>query len=76
MKKWIKPLSQNEEDWQLNSSSDDVNALKEVMSANMDRQDDAEVGIFWFDPQVQSLFGVKSASVDDMIGHGWSDKFA
>ena len=43
-----------------------VNAFKEVMAANMDHQDDGEVGIFWYDPEAGDLFGVKSASVEDV----------
>lgn len=43
-----------------------VNAFKEVMAANMDHQDDGEVGIFWYDPNKQELFGIKSADVNDV----------
>lgn len=59
MKRYIK------DDWEYNSS-DDVNALKELMNVNISHQDDAEVGIFWYDPANDDLFGVKSASVDDV----------
>lgn len=59
MKRYIK------DDWEYNSSND-VNALKELMNANISHQDDAEVGIFWYDPASNDLFGVKSASVDDV----------
>jgi len=59
MKRYVK------DDWEYNSSND-VNALKELMNANISHQDDAEVGIFWYDPASDDLFGVKSASVDDV----------
>ena len=53
-------------DWDYNSKDDEVNALKELMKENISKQDDAEVGIFWYDPEEQELFGVKSADVDDV----------
>lgn len=52
-------------DWEY-TSTPEVNALKELMKENMNHQDDAEVGIFWYDPEADDLFGVKSASVDDV----------
>lgn len=53
-------------DWEYSSQDDDVNALKELMRENMQHQDDPEVGIFWYDVDADDLFGVKSASVDDV----------
>ena len=53
------------EDWQYNSDNE-INALKETMNDNIDRQEDPEVGIFWYDVNSQSLFGVKSADVNDV----------
>ena len=52
-------------DWEYNSS-EDVNALKELMAENIQHQDDGEVGIFWYDPENDELFGVKSADVNDV----------
>lgn len=52
-------------DWEYNST-DDVNALKELMAANISRQEDPKVGIFWYDPEEQGLFGVRSADVEDV----------
>lgn len=52
-------------DWEYNSS-DNINALKELMAENIQHQDDSEVGIFWYDPENDELFGVKSADVNDV----------
>ena len=52
-------------DWEYNSS-EDINALKELMTQNIQYQDDSEVGIFWYDPENDELFGVKSADVNDV----------
>jgi len=52
-------------DWEYNSS-EDINALKELMAENIQYQDDSEVGIFWYDPENDELFGVKSADVNDV----------
>ena len=52
-------------DWEYNSS-EDINALKELMAENMKHQDDSEVGIFWYDPENDELFGIKSADVNDV----------
>lgn len=52
-------------DWAYDDNQQ-MNAFKEVMAANMDHQDDGEVGIFWYDPEEDDVFGVKSASVDDV----------
>lgn len=53
-------------DWAYNSNDNDINTLKELMSENVAYQDDAEVGIFWYDPEADELFGVKSADVNDV----------
>ena len=53
------------EDWEY-SSSEDINALKELMAENIQYQDDEEVGIFWYDPENDELFGVRSADVNDV----------
>lgn len=56
-------------DWELNSEDPSVNALKELMIENMDKQDDPQVGIFWYDPQKHELFGVRSADPQDVQPH-------
>lgn len=52
-------------DWEYQDNND-ANVFREVMLENMNHQADSEVGIFWYDPKRQELFGVKSASVDDV----------
>ena len=52
-------------DWEYNSS-EDINALKELMTENIKHQDDGEVGIFWYDAENDDLFGVRSANVNDV----------
>lgn len=59
MKRYIR------DDWEYNSTPE-VNALKELMRANIEHQDDPEVGIFWYDTENDDLFGVKSSSVDEL----------
>ncbi len=56
----------NSSDWDYNSDNNDVNALKELMAANIEKQNDSEVGIFWYDSESQELFGVRSADVNDV----------
>lgn len=53
-------------DWAYDSNDSDINAMKELMSENIAYQDDGEVGIFWYDPTHDELFGVKSADVNDV----------
>lgn len=62
MKKWI----HSEDDWSTNTNDPEINAFRELMTANISKQDDSEVGIFWYDPNEGSLFGVKSADVNDV----------
>ena len=52
-------------DWDYNST-DDVNAIKELMQANIEHQEDPKVGIFWYDSNRQELFGVRSTDVEDV----------
>lgn len=52
-------------DWD-HSSTEDINVLRDLMDANIAYQDDGEVGIFWYDPTSEELFGVKSADVNDV----------
>ena len=52
-------------DWEYNSS-EDINALKELMTENIKHQDDGEVGIFWYDAENDDLFGVRAANVNDV----------
>ena len=62
MKKWV----HESEDWRTDTADPMVNAFREAMAANIDKQDDAEVGIFWYDTSQKELFGIKSADVNDV----------
>jgi len=54
-----------EEDWTSNNNSE-INSLKELMQDNISKQDDIQVGIFWYDPKEDELFGVVTADVGDV----------
>lgn len=62
MKKWV----HESEDWRTDTDDPMINAFREIMAENIDKQDDSEVGIFWYDSRKQELFGVKSANVNDV----------
>lgn len=52
-------------DWEVQGNPK-VDAFKEAMMENFDTQDEPEVGIFWYSPRENELFGVRSAGVDDV----------
>lgn len=54
------------EDWRTDTGDPMINAFRELMSENIDHQDDPYVGIFWYDVESDDLFGVRSACVDDL----------
>ena len=54
-----------EEDW-APTNNDELNSLKELMQDNVSKQDDIQVGIFWYDPEEDELFGVVTADVEDV----------
>lgn len=62
----MKRYTHESEDWKTNTGDDDIDVFREVMAANISKQDDSEVGIFWYDVKSQELFGVKSADVEDV----------
>jgi hypothetical protein len=41
--------------------------LISAMSDNFDSQDDPKVGIFWYDPDTNKLFGVSKINADELI---------
>ena len=53
------------DDWIPNRDDPDVNAFIEVMTDNFDKQDDPDVGIFWYDADSDDLFGVVAVSLDE-----------
>lgn len=62
MKKW----KHESEDWRTDTSDQTINVFRELMANNIDKQDDPQVGIFWYDPQNEELFGIKSVPVNDI----------
>lgn len=51
-------------DWIASGEDTDVDALKAIMEENISRQDDPELGIFWYDTVKNELFGVRLADLD------------
>lgn len=56
----------NSEDWKTNTNNNMINCFRELMSENNEYQDDALVGIFWYDPATDDLFGVYAVNVNDV----------
>lgn len=66
MKRYIKRDIPDSEDWKTNTDNDRVNAFREIMAYNNQFVDDPYVGIFWYDPEEDDLFGVYSSLAEDM----------
>lgn len=61
MKKWIHA----NEDWRTDTDDSMINAFREIMASNLEYEDDPYVGIFWYDPRKNELFGVREALAED-----------
>lgn len=61
MKRYI-PAS---DDWRTDTDDPQINDFRQIMIENAGRQDDPCVGIFWYDPEENELFGVRSVNADD-----------
>lgn len=48
------------EDWRTDTDNPMINAFREVMAENNKYADEPRVGIFWYDPESDDLFGVYS----------------
>lgn len=57
------------QDWDTTTNDPEINAFRELMADNIDKQDDSYVGIFWYDVNNNELFGVKSAALEDVNFH-------
>lgn len=66
MKRMIK-TAQTAELERMHRDADAQSAI-DVMHANDDYQDSPEVGMFWYDPNTNELFGVRSSLADSV---GW-----
>ena len=61
-------------DWCTDTSNSMINAFREVMAYNNQFVDDANVGLFWYSPEDNDLFGVYMVDVDD-VNYYYSDTF-
>lgn len=53
------------EDWRTDTEDPKINAFREIMTYNNQFVDDPYVGIFWYDPESEELFGVYSIPAAD-----------
>lgn len=53
------------DDWSTNTNNQMINTFREIMKENNQYVDDPNVGIFWFDPNEQELFGVYYVLAED-----------
>lgn len=54
------------EDWSTNTDNSMINAFRDIMKENNKYQDDAMVGLFWYDIENDELFGVSSVIASDI----------
>lgn len=52
-------------DWKTDTNDPMINAFREIMSENIQYQDDPCVGIFWYDRNEKELFGIYSTLAED-----------
>ena len=64
MVRYIKDIPDSE-DWRTDTDDPMINGFREIMAYNNQFQDDPSVGIFWYDPDTESLFGVYSVLASD-----------
>ena len=64
MKKYIKSLEQA--DIERASRESDARSAMEIMYSNDKYQNDPEVAMFWYDPEEDELFGIKSTLATDL----------
>lgn len=65
MKRYLYQDIPDSADWQTNTDNNQINAFREVMAHNNQYVDDPYVGIFWYDPEADELFGVYSVLAED-----------
>jgi len=53
-------------DWKKDTDNPMVNGFRELMEYNNQFVDDPNVGIFWYDPEEDELFGIYSTLASDM----------
>ena len=65
MKRYIRREIPNSADWDTNTDNNMVNTFREIMANNNQFVDDPCVGIFWYDPEEDDLFGIYSVLSED-----------
>lgn len=70
MKQYIRREIPNSADWDTNTDNNVVNTFREIMANNNQFVDDPCVGIFWYDPEEDDLFGVYSVLAEDTNYYG------
>ena len=65
MKRYIRKDIPDSEDWRTDTDNNMINAFREVMAYNNQFVDDPYVGIFWYSPIDDDLFGVYSVLATD-----------
>lgn len=73
MKRYMKPIPDSA-DWKQNTNSSEINTFREIMADNNQYVDDPYVGIFWYDPESDDLFGVYSILAED-VDYYYSETF-
>lgn len=74
MKRYIRKDIPNSNDWNTDTDNPMINGFREVMAHNNQFVDDPYVGIFWYSPEDDELFGVYSVLADD-VNYYYSDTF-
>ena len=64
----------NSSDWNSNTNDFEYNAFISLMKANNEFVDEPNLGIFFYDPEKEELFGVKSCLASD-VKFGYSQDF-
>ena len=53
-------------DWNTNTNNIKINTIRTIMKENNKYVDEPCVGIFWYDPENNELFGIRSIIADDV----------
>ena len=75
MKRYIRDVIAESEDWKTDTADSETNAFRQLMIDNAEVQDDPYVGIFWYDTYNSELFGIVKALASD-IPYKMTDLFS
>ena len=56
-------------DWDTNTNNEHINFIRKLMKENNDSVGEPCVGIFWYDPDQNELFGVRSNAAEETTYH-------